>query len=1178
MLASVELITGLLLREQYRFAPAAVRAALESGGLGGVPPAELPLISAAASISGGEPRRALRELEALSAPPGSDEQAAAQAIRRLAQALDRNWFPGGGGAVLDEGDLERMLDGAADQATAASPAVALLIQLATNVLAMAPTWRTVADSGRRLGLGAAAGAVLGHAQQVGAAIAQHGAPAAVGYVALVQADLFVRAGQGAAAPAALGVVEMAYGSTSDWAGLGSAWLVRGDWSAEPTSQPETLGLDLESAQVPPGPSASRDARAARQAYDQAASAFAAAGAQRGLAAVELRRAHLDRLAGDGAGARQRLEAVVRTAVETGDGALAQLARIHLALLDIEGGRSPAAGELGTDVAGWVKRDGSYSYARGLARLCLAFARRRREEGDFLLGRAALSISDAINSGIGAVAEPALVGAETAELYGGANYRRALLVLTQLEIDAAIDRQAAQPEGLAWIQLVDRATRAHSAASALRDSDALAASAARLARLRDIGAGLAAAGTAGEPQFVALASGTLGEFIAQAGVQVPLYRATRARAAGLPEEAARRFDEAVAAARQVEPEDGLLTAVVLATMGRPDEARPAVERMIAAGQLPRDLATLLLMRLGDAAGAQAALARQDAAAVHSGQGEPLADVALRAEILAANGDWPSAARHADEGIAKFEGRLARLSRDVLRISAADDSEVVSLYTTALRARLALADDVAAAFRLSDRCRGTALADLLADDQLAGEPEAAAVLRRWLRAGVELAQVFEVASQAQHSHPARVRAEIARAERRLDEAEEELERRAPALLAARRQPRPTPELADVQALLGPETLLLQYHSFDDEVFAWAVSASAARLVRRRAPTAQLTGDARRFHVLCADVRSSADERTALASRLAELLLEPLASELAAHPRVIVVPHAGLSLLPYHLLPLDGDVLGTGHTVSYLPAASIAPRWRGRPMPRLGPDALVVGDPRYAPALGLSRLPAARTEAAAIARRLGSEALLAEAATGEAFAARIASAHVLHLATHGRAIDGAPNSAELALASGDRLTIAELMGMDAQVDLAVLSACDTGRGTTTASGDVVGLARALLAAGARDIVVSLWPVDDRAACLTMVHFYECLQAGSDVSLALAAAQAELRRRSEAEQAAWYEEIAAGLELPTEAPLAGTRAWSAPENTAEPAGGRAQSGAHGTDRAGHPALWGPFIHIGLQ
>jgi CHAT domain-containing protein len=70
--------------------------------------------------------------------------------------------------------------------------------------------------------------------------------------------------------------------------------------------------------------------------------------------------------------------------------------------------------------------------------------------------------------------------------------------------------------------------------------------------------------------------------------------------------------------------------------------------------------------------------------------------------------------------------------------------------------------------------------------------------------------------------------------------------------------------------------------------------------------------------------------------------------------------------------------------------------------------------------------------------------------------------------------------------------------QADLVVLSACDTGKGEISGDG-VLGLSRALLTAGAKSLIVSLWQVPDKATSDLMVEFYQELEKNPDKARAL-------------------------------------------------------------------------------
>jgi CHAT domain-containing protein len=93
---------------------------------------------------------------------------------------------------------------------------------------------------------------------------------------------------------------------------------------------------------------------------------------------------------------------------------------------------------------------------------------------------------------------------------------------------------------------------------------------------------------------------------------------------------------------------------------------------------------------------------------------------------------------------------------------------------------------------------------------------------------------------------------------------------------------------------------------------------------------------------------------------------------------------------------------------------------------------------------------------------------------------------------------------------LTALEVAELDlAKVELAVLSACETGLGEVAGGEGLLGLQRAFQVAGARSVVASLWKVPDIQTQNLMARFYENLwRKGLPPRAALRAAQLEMLR----------------------------------------------------------------------
>ena len=120
-------------------------------------------------------------------------------------------------------------------------------------------------------------------------------------------------------------------------------------------------------------------------------------------------------------------------------------------------------------------------------------------------------------------------------------------------------------------------------------------------------------------------------------------------------------------------------------------------------------------------------------------------------------------------------------------------------------------------------------------------------------------------------------------------------------------------------------------------------------------------------------------------------------------------------------------------------------------------------------------------------------------------------VHFATHGWLDPDQPKYYGLLLspatAGGDMgvLSLDHVFALQLQSELVVLSACQSGLGEQLRGEGLVGLTRGFLYAGARSLIVSLWPINDRSTAEFMEIFYKELAQGRTIPAALR--QAKLR-----------------------------------------------------------------------
>jgi CHAT domain-containing protein len=83
-----------------------------------------------------------------------------------------------------------------------------------------------------------------------------------------------------------------------------------------------------------------------------------------------------------------------------------------------------------------------------------------------------------------------------------------------------------------------------------------------------------------------------------------------------------------------------------------------------------------------------------------------------------------------------------------------------------------------------------------------------------------------------------------------------------------------------------------------------------------------------------------------------------------------------------------------------------------------------------------------------------------------------------------------------------------LELDADLVMLSACQTGLGKVARGEGIIGLSRALLYAGAKNLMVSLWSVADESTSQLMIDFYSFLLKGENKNEALRLAKLKMIR----------------------------------------------------------------------
>jgi CHAT domain-containing protein len=263
---------------------------------------------------------------------------------------------------------------------------------------------------------------------------------------------------------------------------------------------------------------------------------------------------------------------------------------------------------------------------------------------------------------------------------------------------------------------------------------------------------------------------------------------------------------------------------------------------------------------------------------------------------------------------------------------------------------------------------------------------------------------------------------------------------------------------------------------------------------------------------DVDSEAEDLLAHASERYLQVVEGCRDQLdaAGVERLVVVPHWSSRYVPVHLVGPPGQPAAERWTVTYLSNLGqlLSPPPAGEKRESVGVFGL-----SYADQPGLPRLDDSAAEAEAIAEVCGTTPMIDEAASEPAVVEALETCRYVHLRAHGRLYVDAPSFHTVFLHPADghdgRLRAYEVLPLDLTgLELVTLGACETALGRVDQSDNPRGLPAALLLAGARAVIGTMWPVLAGASTYFFTELYRALMEGDgDVVAAFAAAQSATR-----------------------------------------------------------------------
>lgn len=316
-------------------------------------------------------------------------------------------------------------------------------------------------------------------------------------------------------------------------------------------------------------------------------------------------------------------------------------------------------------------------------------------------------------------------------------------------------------------------------------------------------------------------------------------------------------------------------------------------------------------------------------------------------------------------------------------------------------------------------------------------------------------------------------------------------------------------DLHGLTADDTAYLEYVAAKDGVSLFVLSknksngAPEVKAYRIAIKPEDLNRKVNEFHDALAEQRLA---YSTTARELYTLLIAPAEQQLRGVGTICIVPDSFLWNVPFQALMTPSEhFLIEDHALYYAPSLSVLREMNrkkskvettNRSLIAFGNPMIGKDEERNA---DLCPLPEAEQEVRSIAKSFdekNSRVFIGRDASEKSFKTLAPTYSIVHLATHGVIDNMQPLYSHLLLTKteGDpdndgRLDARQIMDINLNADLAVLSACETANGKVAPGEGVMGMSWAFFVAGTRSMLVSQWKVNSESTSELMVTFYNKL-----------------------------------------------------------------------------------------